>query len=226
MPLTFDPAAGAQLEIVGQFPSNNMYAAISLIHGRTPAGWLTLVDTRRSNGQYSNVTHTEISVYKPSFIFVNHCFESVESIAFRTVNFSVFNLLEWLEPMAIKDEMTVTGYKLEYTRPEPIHFQCFDGCHGTVKFSINGSYRNEQYDIELTQQADIHLRYDQKKRYNDILMDIFVFVRLLSFSTYEQSYPTIIEFSDDDLTEDDFVETNLKRPITKNISCFLPKFIL
>jgi hypothetical protein len=65
----------------------------------------------------------------------------------------------------------------------------------------------------------MHLHYTEKKRYADILQDIFIFVRLMTLCTYEQSYPTTIEFNDDDLT-DEFVECRLKRTIPKQIHCY------
>jgi hypothetical protein len=215
--LTFDPENGSELEIVGSFQSMFDRKPIPLLWGRTSDGWVTLVDTRRSHGQASNVTRMEVSVYKSAFIFVGKAFEST-AILFDAVKVSFFNLLEWLDPKGIEEDWSHPNYKLSYNQPAPVEFRCYEGCRGSIEFSLGGRYGNEQLDIRLNQESCVHLRYDSARHYTDVLSDIFIFVRLMTFCTYEQSYPMTIEFTREDLT-DTFVEDRLKKRIPQQIQC-------
>lgn len=216
--LTFDPDNGAELETVGSFQSMFDRTLIPLIWGRTSDGWVTLIETRRSHGQASNDTRMEVSVYKSAFIFAGKNFESTAT-TFDAVKVSFFNLLEWLDPKGIEEDRNYPSYKLIYTRPDPIEFRCHATCQGCIDFSLGGKYINEQLDVRLYQNSVVHFRYDTPRHYTDILSDIFVFVRLITFCTYEQSYPMTIEFTRGDIT-DEFVDGRLKKTILKPIQCF------
>ena len=216
--LIFHPATGAELEIIGRFGSGFMPPPIEVIHGKTISGWVTLFDTKHHAGHSSNVTSTDVTVYKPSFIFEGHRFESKDSLKFQSVHFSLFNLLEWLDPQAIKLNRDDNKYLMEYYKPENPKFKCYERCMGRIEFSLNSKNLNGHNKIEIYQESKIILEYETNKNYWDILKDIFVFVRFLTLCTYEQSYPLNIEFFADDLI-DEFIQDHLGKSVLKPIKC-------
>jgi hypothetical protein len=216
--LTFNPNTGAELEIIGRFRYYLTPSSIDVIHGKTTSGWITLFDTRHHTGHTSHVTNTNVTIYKPSMIFEGHRFESKDVPSFRSVNFSLFNLLEWLDQKHIQENRNKVKYSLEFSNPDSLNFKCYDGCNGKIETILNGKYLNELYKIEISQESKITLQYDTPKHYTDILNDIFVMVRFLTLCTYEQSYPLNIEFYDDDLT-DEFIQDYLGKSVCKPIKC-------
>jgi hypothetical protein len=216
--LTFNPTTGAELEIIGRFRSGFLPPPIDIIYGKTTSGWVTLFDTRHRTGHSSNVTSTNVTVYKPTMIFVGHQFESREVIKFSTVKFSLFNLLEWIDQKYIQEKRNENYYSLEFVNPDSLQFKCYDGCMGKIETTLNGKYLNDRFKIEVSQESKIIFQYDAPKYYVDILKDIFVMVRFLTLCSYEQSYPLNIEFYADDL-KDEFIKDHLNKSVLKPIKC-------
>jgi|HubBroStandDraft_2_1064218.scaffolds.fasta_scaffold72973_2 hypothetical protein len=214
--LTFNPIDGAQLEIHGQFRPEPSYSTIDVIVGQTTNGWITLLDTHFRGSVGSNITRTSVTKYAPSFIFEGHRFGSKESLRFQSVKFSLFNLVEWLDPKSIAEDSSLDLFTLKYVPPAAFSFKCFDGCTGKIESSLDRQYQNRWSDIRLKQKAHITLTYDDRKHYSDILADIFSFVRLLTLCTYEQSYPTEIELHDETLIEE-YQIGKLTRQLPKTI---------
>src|SRR6185437_9096422 len=134
--LIYDPIEGAQLELHGAFTGTHPYSRIEIIHGRTLEGPITLLNVGFSNSTGSQTTGASVTKYTAIYIFVGHLFDSPEQICFREINFTLFNLLEWLNATAVQQESDQEHYQLDYHKPPPISFTCYDGCSGRIEFAL------------------------------------------------------------------------------------------
>jgi len=216
--LTFDPADGPRLELVGTFNSYWDHKPHELVLGETTQGWITLLDVRYDSGGSSHVTKTTTAVYRPSMIFSGHRFESIDEIRFTSVSFQVFNLLEWLDIDGLTEERKYSDYEFNYKQPVPIPFNCYEGCECKIEFHLNGQYLNQYYKIQYEQACKVTFQYASKRNYNEILLDIFTFVGFVTLCAYEQSYPKKIDFFDDSLI-DGFVQEKLNKVIPQAVEC-------
>lgn len=214
--LKFDPINGPRLELHGSFGLTSMDRPIQIILGATTNGWVTLYDTHHQSGHGSNVTKTHITVYKPTFIFEGHQFQSPDDLCFDSVSFSIFNLLEWFDNCGLFQDGNFSLENISYKKPAKISFQCYDGCEANVEFGLTGRFLNQFYKINLDQTCEVTLQYDKNKHFREILSDVFKFVSFTAFCTYEQSYPIHIFFFREDLI-DDFVQRKLHVANRKSI---------
>jgi hypothetical protein len=214
--LTFNPIDGAELEVHGAFRGMHMFSNLEIVHGQTLDGWITLVDVRRGNSTGSNITGASVTKYIPTYIFVGHQFNSIEDIRFQHVKFSVFNLIEWINPTAVQEDSNMQYYKLNYSTPVAIPITCYNECSGTIECYLSRKSNFGFYEVEIKQSASIKLAYSGAKFYRDIIEDTLIFARLLTLFTYEQSYPIEISLQNDTLQET-FSEDGQKRHILKSI---------
>jgi hypothetical protein len=199
--LTFNPVDGAQLEIHGAFPRTHTLSSIDIVHGRTIDGWITLLNVRQAITTGSNITGASLTKYTPVYIFVGHRFSSIEEIRFRKVKFSLFNLLEWINPTVVQEDISIDHYILNYGTPSSIPIKCYEGCSGSIDCSLDRKSNFGFYEVEIKQKASITLTYDQPRSYKEIIQDTLTILRFVTLCTYEQSYPIEMNLLDDNLQE-------------------------
>jgi hypothetical protein len=218
--LYFDPVNGPKLEVIGTF--NNSYfdhSSSRIVLGDTTDGAITLVDCDFSHRQASNETGAVVSGYIPRFIFDGCHFRSFEELHFTSVEFSLFNLLEWLNVDGLLDDGLVKQYSFEYKKPEDICFKYFDECEGEIKFNLSAKNLGSNYHIQYDQTCGVILKYSHNKGFQEILNDIFNFVGFVTLATYGQSYPIEIKYFRDDIIEQNYLK-HLKKEVSKPILCY------
>lgn len=195
--LKFSPDAGTTLEIFGTFNQGFLQRQTKvIILGETNKGDITLVDNLYRTTRFSFEPDVTIGIYKPNYIIVGHHFESLESIRFKTVTFSAFNLFEWFDISGLKHSIKKQTFSVDYLKPSELSFEYFDGCRGIVDFTYLANLQSTPNKIEVEEGCLVTFKYVEKRMLRDILMDIHTFNGFLTFVTFEQSYPLSISFSD------------------------------
>jgi hypothetical protein len=213
--LKFEPEDGARLEIYGTFDNNFLENSNQdIIIGKTDGGEITLVENwfKTKKGSEGGI----ISEYQPLFIFRGQHFESNELINFRKVEFSVFNLFQWLDLTGIKTEFgnNFENFKISYKKLESIKFELNEDCKGSISCKSHFTNGGDNNRIEIEEHSEVTFNYNKKKHYEEILEDIGYFVGFITLFTFEQSYPIRIVFKDEDYTEEGVNGINIKK-----ISC-------
>lgn len=191
--LSFTPETGARLELFGTFNNLLDHSNKKIILGETNVGDISLIDS------FCRRTGERSSIYEPAFIFTEQHFQNYKEICFRKVVFRLFNFYQWLNIKGVNYSLNENGeYSISYKKPDDIVFKINEICSGTISFdspaSFNGIYNN----INIEEQAYITLMYDEKTHFQTILREVSKFKDLITFFTYEQSYPLAITFKDDD----------------------------
>jgi hypothetical protein len=212
--LRFSPKDGISLELNGSFRLDFLdQSNESLILGKTNKGNITLVENRfQSSGHSNQIT---IDVYNPRVIFLGKHFNSINDIRFREVTFRLFNLFDWCNIHGLRLNLsTLSKFSVDYQEPPDVEFSLHEKCDGRIRFYSPLRTENPNNKINLSEECDISLVYKEKTHFKDILNDIFIFQKFITLSTFEQSYPLTIIFSDDDY----FVQ-NEKFKKNLNIHC-------
>ncbi len=195
--LQFSPESGTTLEIFGTFNSGLLNRETkTIILGETNKGDITLVDNYYKTTRHSFESDVTIGIYKPNFIIVGHHFESFESIQFQKITFKTFNLFEWFDISGLNHSIKKTTFSVEYSKPPQLSFEYFDGCKGVIDFHYSASLEGIANKTEIEEACSVTFEYAEKRKFKDILMDVYTFNGFVTFVTFEQSYPLSISFSD------------------------------
>lgn len=202
--LTFNPESGGRLELFGTFDYGfHDMSSKPVIHGITNNGDITLFDNWFVTTKYQRDGVT-IGIYEPILIIIGKHFDKEEDAKFRNVRFCAFNMFQWFGLSGIDQKFSNSGdtYSINYKKLNSIDFEINQHCTGKVSFDSPVRVSDVDNKIDISEGCYTSFDYVSKTKFEDILIDVKIFIGLITFFTFEQSYPLSISFQDDDILEE------------------------
>ncbi|WP_228851453.1 ApeA N-terminal domain 1-containing protein [Aegicerativicinus sediminis] len=217
--LRFSPGEPILLELYGslsrEFSDNS---TVEIILGLTEKGKITLVNCYPIN---QNTTNGLLFVnYEPTHIFKGVYFNTIHSLHFRKVSFDLFNFYNWFSISGRSFEFSAPNqhFSLGYERMPAISFILKSDLNGEISFGNSLSTSLRTNSTEIRESLRITFNYTQKTKFLEILKDIDVLTKFVTLMSFEQSYPTSIQFMDPDYKEEFMGPTTTA--VEKPIGCF------
>lgn len=132
-------------------------------------------------------------VYKCSKMLVGEKYNSTNDIIFDEINVQFNNLFDWLQESGISEERGNNFLSLKYNVPPDINFYIRED-EATFEFLVGTSESNNG-SFTINQGINLKLHYAQVQNIKQLLEDIYIFQGLLTFATFETSYPTSIKLN-------------------------------
>ncbi|MFF9844242.1 HEPN domain-containing protein [Streptomyces sp. NPDC013740] len=199
--ISFNPAQGTRLSLIGSFVSPSTFADIedspheTIIHGVAGKRYLTLTGCRRSSSRIES-PGIRLDEHRADFMFAGHTLIGTDELSFERVSVGLSNLYDWAGMEIVSHQRSMkpgsrefASYSLTLTPMDPIE-HAMNGYKISIgnTWKILGSRQNPGFQQDFAFNID----YDTPTAFQEITADVATLQDLLTATTNSVSTPTKI----------------------------------